>query len=243
MDGERSASPQGLRPAPAGPPIPEEVTGRELDREIRSQLVSLGTHGSALVARHLVMVGQLLDDEPERAWEHALAARARGARIGVVREAVGLAAYHTGRYAQALAELRTMRRLTGSSAHLPVMADCERGLGRPERALALAGSAEAARLGVAERIELRIVAAGARVDLGQPEAAVVMLHLPELESDSGEEWVSRLRAAYASALAAAGRTDEASHWAARSGMALPTDESDQAGAEDEPELFDLEDEQ
>ena len=45
---------------------------------------------------------------------------------------------HTGRYAEALRELRTVRRLSGSSEHLPIMADCERGLGRPERALALA---------------------------------------------------------------------------------------------------------
>ncbi len=158
------------------------------------------------------MTGRLLDEDPEAAWQHALAARARGARIGAVREATGLAAYRTGRYAQALAELRTLRRLTGSSDHLPIMADCERGLGRPERALALAASAEAGRLATPERVELLIVASGARADLGQHDAAVLALQVPELESSAAEDWVSRLRVAYANALAAVGRDEEAAAW-------------------------------
>ncbi len=86
--------------------MPEDVTGAELDRDVRRALSSLGDFTAKEVARHLVMVGRLLDDDPEAAWQHALAARARAARIGVVREAAGLAAYHAGHYAEALAELR-----------------------------------------------------------------------------------------------------------------------------------------
>lgn len=218
--GERPSSEVRRPSVPVGPPVPDEVTGKELDREVRAELSSLGTHGSVIVARHLVMVGRLLDEDPELAWEHALAARGRGARISVVREATGLAAYHTGRYGQALAELRTLRRLTGSSAHLAVMADCERGLGRPERALALAASPEAARLSHADQMELRIVTAGARADLGQLKAAVITLQIPELQSTGGEEWLVRLQLAYARALAAVGRTEEAATWAERAGLSL-----------------------
>ncbi len=212
---------------PPAPELPEDVTGKELDRAVRAELSGLGAHTAAAVARHLVAAGRLLDGDPELAWEHALAARARGARIAAVREAAGLVAYHTGRYAQALAELRTWRRLTGSSAHLPVMADCERGLGRPERALALGTSPEAAGLATAERVELQIVVSGARSDLGQHEAAVLALQIPELESASPEEWVPRLRSAYASALAAAGRAEEARSWAERAGT-LAEDDDDTA---------------
>ncbi len=193
------------------------MTGKELDREVRAELSGLGTFGSTLVARHLVMVDALLDTDPELAWQHALAARARGARLAVVREAAGLAAYRTGRYAEALAELRTVRRITGSTEHLPVMADCERGLGRPERAIALATSAEADALPIDRRIEMQIVASGARADLGQVAAAVLAVQLPELESRTAAAWLPRLRAAYASALAAAGRREEADAWAARAG--------------------------
>ena len=171
--------------------MPEEVTGHELDRDVRAALASLGAYTAKRVAQHLVMVAMLLDEDANLAWQHALAARAGGARVGVVREAAGLAAYRAGHYAEALAELRTHRRLTGSAAHLPVMADCERGLGRPERALAMAASPEAARLDQPERVELAIVAAGARADLGELDAAVLTLQLPELQTRSTAPWVSR----------------------------------------------------
>jgi tetratricopeptide (TPR) repeat protein len=177
------------------------------------------------VARHLVMAGRLFDEDPELAWQHAMAARGRGARIAVVREAAGLACYATGRFAEALAELRTARRLTGSNEHLPVMADCERGLGRPERALAMATSPEASTLDAAGRIELRIVAAGARQDMGQAEAAVVTLQVPELESKTREPWLARLRSAYADALYAVGRDDEGRVWLERAADVDPSGET------------------
>ena len=101
------------------------------------------------------------------------------------------------------------------------MADCERGLGRPERALALAGTPEAARLDAAGRIEMRIVASGARRDLGQLDAAVVTLQVPELKSPKLQPWTGRLRYAYADALLAAGREDEARDWFSRAVDADP----------------------
>jgi tetratricopeptide (TPR) repeat protein len=191
------------------------VTGAELDRSVRAELK--GLHGSVAkeVSRHLVMAGRLLDEDPEAAYRHAAVARDRAPRVASVREAAGLAAYSTDRFAEALAELRTVRRLTGSQEHLPVMADCERGLGRPERALALAQSAEAQRLGAAGKIEMLIVAAGARADLGELDAAVVTLEVPLLQSAAQEPWVARLRSAYADALEAAGRPGEARVWLER----------------------------
>ena len=66
------------------------------------------------VARHLVMVTRLLPDEPEEAYAHAMAAQRRAGRVAVVREVVGIAAYHAGLWAEALAELRAARRMSGS---------------------------------------------------------------------------------------------------------------------------------
>jgi hypothetical protein len=186
---------------------------------VRQELSGLTADNAKTVARHLVMAARLLDDDPEQALQHALAARGRAARIGVVREAVGLASYRSGRYADALAELRTARRLTGSNEHLPVLADCERGLGRPERALDLAASPEARTLDVAGRAEILIVAAGARTDLGQPEAAVALLAVPELERRKAAPWLARLRSAYADALEAVGRVEEAQRWQVLAGAA------------------------
>ena len=93
----------------------------------------------------------------------------------------------------------------------PVMADCERGLGNPLKALALAGSPEVKRLAKPEEIEMRIVASGARRDLGELDAAVVTLTCKELSNES-EVWAVRLRYAYADSLDAAGRTKEAREW-------------------------------
>jgi tetratricopeptide (TPR) repeat protein len=130
----------------------------------------------------------------------------------VVREAVGLAAYRAGEWAEAIAELRAARRMGGGPGHLAVLADCERALGRPERALELARSPEAAELDEAEAIELRIVAAGARRDMGEADAAVVSLQIPELDPAHPRPWSPRLFYAYADALLTAGRRDDAVRW-------------------------------
>ncbi|MEI7931151.1 MAG: hypothetical protein WCH97_06500, partial [Actinomycetes bacterium] len=75
-------------------------------------------------------------------------------------------------------------------------------------------SPEVKKLGKAEEIEMRIVASGARRDLGEIDAAVVTLTCKELTNEV-EEWAVRLRYAYADALAAAGRDDEAKTWFAK----------------------------
>jgi len=152
------------------------------------------------------MAGSLLDLDPELAYQHAQAAVRHASRIDVVREAAGIAAYRTGRYAEALSELRTARRLSGSSQHLAIMADAERGLGRPEKAIELANSEDAKGLDPIAKVELAIVESGARCDLAQWDAALAALdRLPKL---SGDERL-RVLAARAGVLEAAGRESEA----------------------------------
>ena len=231
----RTGSHRPARNTARAPEVPDDVTGAELDKDARRELTSLSKDAARQVSRHLVMAGRLLDEEPELAWEHALAARGRAARIGIVREAAGLAAYRTGRFAEALAELRTARRLSGSADHLPLMADAERGLGRPERALAIAVSPDAAALDTEGRIEMLIVAAGARADLGQLDAAVVTLDVPQLHGKGRSPWLARLRSAYADALAVVGREDEARHWLE---AAAEADEDGSTGAADRLEQLD-----
>jgi tetratricopeptide (TPR) repeat protein len=165
-----------------------------------------------MVAEHLVMAGRLIDEDPERAHEHALAARELAGRVGVVREACGETAYAAGHYAVALAELRAARRMTGSSDYLPMMADCERALGRPERAIRLSQEPAVERLDDAGKAEMTIVAAGARRDMNQPEAALQLLESAPLSSQVREPWVARLRYAYADALEDLDRLDEAVEW-------------------------------
>ena len=189
---------------------------------------TLSVEATEIVSRHLVMAQRLLEDRPDQAWEHAKAAVARGGRLAVVREAAGVAAYTAGEYADALAQFRAARRISGSDSYWPIMADCERGLGRPERAITMAGAPEVDRLDRDGRIEMRIVASGARRDLGQLDAAVVTLQCPELSSSSTESWSARIKFAYADALLAAGREDEAREWFAKAVEADIADETDAA---------------
>ncbi len=180
----------------------------DLDRAVRAQLRTLTKENAETVGRHLVMVARLLDDRPELAFEHAAAAVRRAGRIDVVREAAGIAAYRNGLYAEALRELRTVRRLNGSSEHLALMADCERGLGRPERALDLAASPEAEGLSQEARLELTLVVAGARADLGEVDAALAALDVAAgLTSAPGDD--VRVSLARADVLDTFGRESEA----------------------------------
>lgn len=204
------------------------MTGEELDAETREELRSLPKELATVVSRHLVMAGRLVDEDPETAYLHVKTARRLASRVAVVREGCGVAAYQTGRWAEALAELRAARRLSGREAYLPILADCERGLGRPERALSLARSAEAERLDKADRIELRIVESGARRDMGQYDAAVVTLQVPELKETRLRPWSARLFYAYAEALNAAGREEEARDWFARAAAADRDGDTDAA---------------
>lgn len=195
-----------------GPPLDESVSGRELDRSVRAQLRGLPEKLAVRVARHLVAAGLLLDTDPQTAYKHTLAARARASRIAVVREACGEAAYAAGEYAEALAELRAAKRMNGATDYLPMMADCERALRRPEKALALAKSPAVANLSDEQKAEMTIVEAGARRDLGELDAAIRTLENAPLRSRSRTAWVARLRYAYADTLLAAGRTEEAIVW-------------------------------
>ena len=157
------------------------------------------------VARQLIAAS--LAEDPEQAYRHAQAARQLAARVGVVRESVGIAAYRAGHWAEALAELRAARRLTGRSAYLPMMADSERALGRPDRALDLVTGPQAEEADRATRIELKIIESGICRDQGLPGAAVVALQI--LSSPTAVSAAARpgLYYAYADALLDAGRDE------------------------------------
>ena len=242
-DGQRGSRPDGQRKPrrpvrdPSADPleIPDDVVASDLDRAARGRLRTLSKDNADGVARHLVMAGRLLEDDPELALAHALEAVRRAGRVDVVREAAGIAAYRAGRYADALRELRAARRLNGSDQHVPLIVDCERGLGRPERALAVAQEHQGT-LAQEVELELAIVVSGARMDLGQPDAALAALSTPVVRAATGSAaW--RAAEARVAVLAALGRHAEADALAAELAV-------DPSGPEDDEEVVvvDLEDE-
>ena len=226
----RSDKPRSDKPRsdkPRVPRIPDDITGKEIDRRVAAELRTLPEELGLSVARLLVAASRALEAEDvELALAYAAEAKRLAGRVSVVREAVGIAAYAAGDYATALAELRAVRRMTGDQDYVPVMADCERGLGRPRKALDLIAEVPEAQLSDASRVEARIVAAGARRDLGQPEAALLLLQVPALSARRSEEWLPRLRYAYADTLLELGRVEEARTWFERAAQADPDGTTD-----------------
>lgn len=232
-DWKRPADKRGDRTAEQavydGPPLPEDVTGQELDRAISAQLKGLPDKLATRVARHMVAAGLLVDEDPEIAYQHTLAAKARAPRLAVVREAVGESAYAAGHYTEALAELRAAKRMNGATAYLPIMADCHRALGQPDQALKLAKSPSVVNFAPEAKAEMTLVEAGARRDMGQLDAALRTLELAPLANKSRAPWVLRLRYAYADILEAAGRERDALAWFHRT-QAIDSEELTDAAA-------------
>lgn len=155
--------------------IPATVEANQLDRDAWHQLSPLPKETAEMVAKHLIMAGELVDSDAELAYEHAQAALKMAWRIDVVREAVALTAYACGKYSEALREVRTVRRMSGSDVLRAVEADSERGLGNPAKALEIIAATDKRTLDKAARAELAIVESAARADLGDHEVGLMVI--------------------------------------------------------------------
>lgn len=194
------------------PIIPDAITPNDIDLGVRVQLKTLTPENAEMVARHLAMVNLLIDQDPELAHKHALAAARRAGRIAVVRETVGVTAYTVGDYALALRELLAHRRISGSNDQLPLIVDSERGMNRPERALKMGREVDRKSLQPSVRVNLAIVMSGARLDLGENELALAELEIPELDPSKVFDYSPPLFFAYADTLEILGRDQEAKKW-------------------------------
>ena len=198
---------------PKSPLIPHDVQPEDLDMGVRVQLKTLSAENAEMTARHLAMVAYLAEQDPELAHRHAQAAASRAGRIPVVRETVGITAYFVEDWALSLRELLAHRRMTNSNDHVPMMIDCERGLGRPQRGLELGRTIDRAALSADVRVNLAIAMSGARLDLEQNETALVELEIKELNPNSVFDYSPRLFWAYADTLEVLGREADAAKWA------------------------------
>ncbi len=189
--------------------VPEEITGKELAPEIKAELRTLPEGLAKFVARHLVAAGEFVDTDPQLALQHAKAANTGAAsRLAVIREAVGVTAYHCEEYKLALSELRTVRRISGRPDSLAMIADCERALGRPEKAVECGNEKDVHKMDRLDFCELMLVVAGARKDLGQSDAGLALAKIPEFNTGKPVELAARLWFVYAQTLKELGRNDE-----------------------------------
>jgi hypothetical protein len=205
---------RAVRPHHDDPEIPDDVSVKELDRGAFNELKTLSKENAEGVAKHLVMVARLIDEDPELAHKHATSASRRAGRIAMVRETLAITAYATGDYALAIRELRTYRRISGSNEQLALMVDSERGLGRPDRALELGRSVDRSTLSQPTQVAVAIAMSGARLDLDQPELALAELEIPQLDASRAYSYSPDLFWAYAEVLDDLHRDADAATWRA-----------------------------
>lgn len=248
---ERSSDSHGPSKKPE-PDLPEHLTADLADRSVHRELRTLTKENAEGVARHLLAISEFLEAEDfDRALAHGETAVRRAGRVPIVREMLGVVHYRRGEWSKALSEFRTARRMSGSHHLLPLMADTERGLGRPEKAIELARGPEVATLKAEDRIELSLVVSGARLDLQQHGAAVEGLREALAVTKDSDTWAARVYYAYSEALAAKGDAEQADVWLRRAAKADAIGQTDAAerlagpadaddGLQDLGEYWDLE---
>jgi tetratricopeptide (TPR) repeat protein len=178
---------------------------------MKAELKGLSAEMAEVVGAHLMAAMQWVDVDPELAWRHAEAARRRAARLPIVREACAETAYAAGKFEEALEQYRAWHRMSGSGEIIPVMVDCLRALGRYRDALKLVEEGASQITDPAMRVELVIVTAGVRADMGQRDEALRGLRA-EVEHPGGRQprpARARLLYAFADLLDQAGDTANA----------------------------------
>jgi tetratricopeptide (TPR) repeat protein len=155
------------------PGVGEVLSGETLD-ELRA---TARPHAVADAARALADAVVALSEEgdPEAAVRAARAAKRAAPRAASVREALGIALYQAGDFRTARTELAAAQRISGRQDLSAMLADIERALGRPERAIALFERVDRSKLEPDTAAELLLVAASAYGDLGQPASGVALI--------------------------------------------------------------------
>ncbi len=202
----------GTAPAVDEPETPRDFDESQLPAGVKAELKGLPKDLADTVGAHILAAGLLLDVDPELAHRHAEAARRRAGRLPIVREAAAEAAYAAGHYDIALREFRAIRRMNGGDELLPVIADCERALGRHREALELLATLNPRTKNLGLRIECLLVEAGIRSDLGERGEAMRLLKSAISHKIGPKSGQARLRYAYASLLEDAGQLSEARRW-------------------------------
>ena len=200
--------------------LPADVTPQDLASAARNELKTLSKENAEQVARHLAMAARLIDDDPQLAHQHALAASRSAGRIAVVRETVAITAYAIGDFALAVRELRTFRRISGRDDQIALLVDSERGVGRPDRALEVGRAvdrADAARRGARRTRRSRCRARGST--WVRTNARCKSWTFPNSIPTARSRGAPALFAARAAVLEELGRLDEAAQWQRRAEIA------------------------
>lgn len=180
---------------PHEPRMPEGITWDMLSAEDKARLRGLSKEHAENIGLHMLAAYFLEDEDQQWALEHAKWIAHQASRVELARETLGLIAYRAGDYKLAARELRTALRMNGEIDYLPFIADCERGLRKPEKAIEIGNSEMAQKLRGPEKAEMMLVMAGAYADMKDFKHAIDITGL--LLNAQGVSGEYRMRAAQA----------------------------------------------
>lgn len=194
---------------PGEPKMPKGIEWSMLSTDDRERLRGLSKEHAENIGLHILAAYTLEERDPELALEHAKWVAHQASRIDFARETLAFVAYRQGDYKLALREFRTAFRMNGFLDYLPFIADCERGMGEPKKAIETAMSDDAKYLRGESKAEMFLVYAGALGDLELWDKAIEIVHM--LGRSKGLAGEYRMRAVQAEQyfLEQAGRSDEA----------------------------------
>jgi tetratricopeptide (TPR) repeat protein len=163
----------GDRSVEEGLGVGEVLPGETLDELRETARPHAVTDAARALADAVVALSE--DGDPEEAVRAARTAKRAAPRSASVREALGIALYQMGDFRGARTELAAAQRISGRQDLAAMLADIERALGRPERAIALFERVDRSKMEADTAAELLLVAASAYGDLGQPAAGVALI--------------------------------------------------------------------
>ena len=161
---------------PGEPKMPKGIEWSMLSTDDRERLRGLSKEHAENIGLHILAAYTLEERDPELALEHAKWVAHQASRIDFARETLAFVAYRQGDYKLALREFRTAFRMNGFLDYLPFIADCERGMGEPKKAIETAMSDDAKYLRGESKAEMFLVYAGALGDLELWDKAIEIVH-------------------------------------------------------------------
>ena len=194
---------------PDEPKMPKGMEWSMLSKDERERLRGLSKEHAENIGLHILAAFALEESDPELALEHAKWVARQASRIDFARETLAFVAYRQGDYKLSLREFRTAYRMNGFLDYLPFIADCERGVGEPKKAVELALSDEGKQLHGAPKVEMFLVYAGALGDLEMWDKAIEVVHTVGRSQGLPGEYRMRAVQAEQYFLEEAGRSKEA----------------------------------
>jgi tetratricopeptide (TPR) repeat protein len=205
--GRERGAPRGHERSSEQPPV--HLTD-EIVRELRA--TARPGKGEVLVKVFGESAGAFADGDYATAIRLGEQSKHMALRAASVRELLGLAYYRAARWQEAARELAAFRRISGSTEQNPVLADCYRAVGKPDRAVELCDEIDRRAVEPAVYYEGQIVAAGALADAGRIDEAIVRLERIELRPEVAEQHHLRAWYVLGDLLERRGRFTQAREW-------------------------------